>query len=139
VIGAAVKVMRIATAEEEEELDCTKTLRVTPAMAAGIADKLCSMEEVGLLLSALGQLKSAARRWSAEARFWPFVLVAGVLVFGGLSSTYLIAHDLLVGNLSSRRLVFWLAFWPVAGLLWGAVMWLYLRDMKRLLHVLRRR
>lgn len=51
-IGAAVKVMRIATGEEEEKLDCTKTLRATPAMVAGIAEKLCSMEDVIVLIDA---------------------------------------------------------------------------------------
>ena len=65
-IGNTVKVMRIAMGGEEENhvhmvalytdwynwVRIHKTLRFTPAMAAGLTDKLLSMEDVAAMIEA---------------------------------------------------------------------------------------
>jgi hypothetical protein len=80
--------------------------------------------------SMLGRLRSSVRRWSADTRFIPFVLFAGIGLFGGSSTAVFVTFDLMDGTLNLRRLAAVLELWPIVGFLWGSAMWLFLRSMK---------
>ena len=87
----------------------------------------------------LGRLRSAVKRWSAETRFIPFVLIWGFGLFGGSITASFIIFDLVDGTLNSHSLARVIEFWPIAGLLWGSAMWLYLLGAEWLAQRLSRR
>ena len=66
-----------------------------------------------------------------------FILIVGVLEFGGLSALILIARELLTTPFELRRAIAHLALYLVAGaiggLLWGSVMWVFFRFANHLL------
>jgi hypothetical protein len=86
----------------------------------------------------LDQLESAARHWSAEAGFWRFVLTGGVLLFGGLTSAWLIIDDSMTGMLTAPRFGMHLALGGVEGVFWGSAMWLCFRGVRSLSRRFRR-
>jgi hypothetical protein len=86
-----------------------------------------------LLWLMLGRLKSALRRWSAEARFWPFVLISGILCFGGSIAVVMfvfnsIQHGSAVAIEHAPR---YLALGVLGGPLWGALTWLLTQRHRR--------
>lgn len=65
-----------------------------------------------------------------EGGKWNFVLVRGVLMFGGFMFIAVLLFDRFVGGygLGDISLSFNVVIWAFAGLLWGLYMWKFMND-----------